>query len=280
MRRAVFSSVIVCLFFALSSCSRGRDLEVANPCDHPLFVVTSSRDHASLQDRDLASLAGSWLEWAVIPAQGVALAGGVSDSAGMDFPHSVWVDAAAYRTTVTFDQVAEAEGPILLDAAACAEETPPEALVLVEPSEGLADPALIRVAGRSEVVDEMATQIRSNARLISEVEVANGLMVAKVWPTETGEYGSVLVPLAEMQPPPTLHYCNRYACDSSSIGVDGSPRLPLRWVEPPSSPPNFASGLLGTFVVVGPIVVIIVVWRRRARRLATADVPRSPDLNR
>ncbi len=272
------SLLVLCLAFALSACVRGVDLEVASPCDHPLFLATSFEDHASRKDRDVAALAGDWLQWTVIPSRGAAWAGNAQDASGPDSVHTLWVDAAAYRTSITFEQVADTEAPVRLDDAACAQENPPSSLVLFEPSRS-EGPPLLRIAGRNEVLDEVADRIRSDDRLISEVEVADGLLEAKLWPSETADYGSLLTPLADQQPPTPLYTCNRYACVTTNLASAEPGSLPLTSLEPPFSVEDWRDVIAFWVVLAGLVAAIVVIRRRRNPTRASAEVPhRSPDI--
>jgi hypothetical protein len=258
MRKLGVSLGLMSLVLLLASCERAIHFEVGNPCDHPLFVATSFRSYANQAERDEAAQAGAELQWAVLPANGVADAGLLFDSAGVDHEHAVWVDAASFRTTATYEQAEDADGPIWLDEGACAQKSPPMLLALVVPGGG-DDPSLIHVAGPEEIVRQVAGNIVSLESLDSDVQVGGDTMEAKVWPRESGDFGAVLAPLAGEQPGATLHTCDRFACVESNIGAT----LPMVPLEAGKRPPSALEDLISTILFVFVIVIVVKTAKRR-----------------
>ena len=254
---------MVGLAAVLSSCTRGVDLRLGNPCDHPLLVAIAHDDAPDRHQRDARAIAGRWLQWGLLPAHGVAVAGDVSDAAGVDDPHTVWVDGANFRTTVTFNQVENQEDPIWLSEEACTEDDAPKALALIEPGGG-EDPSVIHVAGPEDVVEAFVTgATRLSDVDVGEVEQPNSRLASmRIWPESTGHV-AVLAPLADLTPPSRQHMCDRIACADATFPSGTPPPLYLSGGERVAPFAETLSRVLFLGLFVAPPVYLIVKYRRR-----------------
>jgi len=248
----------------LSSCSRAIDLRVGNPCDHPLLVVTSYSDAADLEQRDRVALRGSWLQWALVPAGGEAVVGSVSDAAGIDDIHTVWVDEADFRTTITYEQVENADGSLWLADEACAEPDPPKTLALVDVGDDR-HPSIIDVAGPTNVI----TEYLATARLYSGVGIdATRTTDQSARINYEPEYGGdvpILAALVGQTPPARQHICDKTGCATTDFAPDQPPPLDL----PARERPPAVLVAMTTIVLIGLAIdlpIYLLVRRRRRRK--------------